>query len=142
MPGQKPKILSAGAVVVRETDKGPRFLMLRAFRHWDFPKGLVEAGETPKQGALREVREETTITDLEFPFGNVYVETGPYNRGKVARYYLAMTRQTTVELPVNELIGRPEHSEYRWVSLRQARKLASPRVVKVLDWAAENLGLK
>ena len=142
MSGHKPKILSAGAVVVRQTDKGLRFLMLRAFRHWDFPKGLVENGETPRQAALREVKEETTIADLEFPWGNSYIETGPYNRGKVARYYLARTRQAKVDLPVNEIIGRPEHSEYRWLSLRQARALVSPRVAKVLAWAADALDLK
>ena len=134
MSGRKPKILSAGAVVVRRTDKGLRFLMLRAFRHWDFPKGLVENGETPRQAALREVQEETTIADLEFPWGNSYIET--------ARYYLAETRQKKVDLPVNEIIGRPEHSEYRWLSLRQARALVSPRVAKVLAWAADNLDLK
>ena len=142
MSGRKPKILSAGAVVVRQTDTGLRFLMLRAFRHWDFPKGLVENGETPRQAALREVKEETTIADLEFPWGNRYIETGPYNRGKVARYYLARTRQAKVDLPVNEIIGRPEHSEYRWLSLRQARALVSPRVAKVLAWAADALDLK
>ena len=142
MSGRKPKILSAGAVVVRRTDKGLRFLMLRAFRHWDFPKGLVENGETPRQAALREVQEETTIADLEFPWGNSYIETGPYNRGKVARYYLAETRQKQVDLPFNEIIGRPEHSEYRWLSLRQARALVSPRVAKVLAWAADTLDLK
>ena len=48
-------------MVVRETATGWRFLMLRAFSHWDFPKGLLENGEDPKQAALREVREETTL---------------------------------------------------------------------------------
>ena len=102
----------------------------------------MENGETPRQAALREVKEETTIADLEFPWGNSYIETGPYNRGKVARYYLARTRQSKVDLPVNEIIGRPEHSEYRWLSLRQARALVSPRVAKVLAWAADALDLK
>lgn len=139
--GGKPKILSCGVVVVRRTDDGPRFLMLRAFRHWDFPKGLLERGETPKEAALREVREETTLNDLRFPWGDEYIETGPYSRGKVARYYLGETRQTKVELPINEATGRAEHSEYRWVTLEQARKLVSPRVDSVLSWAAGRLGL-
>ena len=85
------KVLSCGAVVVRETPQGWRFLMLRAFSHWDFPKGLLENGEDPKQAALREVREETTLDDLAFPWGEEFCETGPYSRGKVARYYLAKT---------------------------------------------------
>ena len=29
--------------------------------HWDFPKGHVEEGETEKQTAMREVKEETNV---------------------------------------------------------------------------------
>ena len=116
--------------------------MLRAFRHWDFPKGLLESGETPRQAALREVREETTVSDLRFPWGDAYLETGPYSRGKVARYYLGETRQTIIELPVNAATGRAEHSEYRWVTMEEARQLVSPRVDGVLTWAAQQLGLE
>jgi len=135
------KRVSAGAVIVRETRSGMVFLMLRAFRHWDFPKGMVEAGEAPQQAALREVREETTIADLEFPWGNVWFETGPYNHGKIARYYLGVTQREEIELPANPETGRAEHSEYRWFSLGAARRLASPRVRQVLDWAAETMDL-
>jgi 8-oxo-dGTP pyrophosphatase MutT (NUDIX family) len=38
----RPPRLSAGVVVVRQTADGWRFLLLRAFSHWDFPKGMVE----------------------------------------------------------------------------------------------------
>lgn len=138
----KPKLLSCGVVVVRRTDDSFLFLMLRAFRHWDFPKGLLESGETPRQAALREVREETTVSDLRFPWGEAYLETGPYSRGKVARYYLGETRQTIIELPVNAATGRAEHSEYRWVTMEEAHQLVSPRVDRVLTWAAQQLGLE
>jgi hypothetical protein len=66
------------------------------------------------------------------------VDTGPYNRGKIARYYLARTRQSTVELLPSPDTGRPEHSEYRWVSLGEAHRLGSPRVRLALSWA-ENI---
>lgn len=132
---KQPRLRSCGAVVVRRTEEGWRLLMLRVFRHWDFPKGLMEAGETPEQTALREVREESGIGDLKFPWGMVYVDTGPYSRGKVARYYLAETRTVEVQLLPSPDTGRPEHSEYRWVSAVQARRLAAPRVRGVIDWA-------
>jgi len=127
--------LSAGVVVVRETEDGYRFLLLRAFRNWDFPKGIVEAGEEPRAAALREVEEETGIVDIDFAWGCDYCETGPYTRDKIARYYLGRTTTADVVMGVNPETGRPEHSEYRWVSVGDAWQLASPRVREVLGWA-------
>ncbi len=77
--------LSCGAVVVRKTGAGWLTLMLRAYNNWDFPKGICEAGESPIDAAIREVGEETSITDLEFEWGERFMDTGPYNRGKIAR---------------------------------------------------------
>jgi len=131
--------MSCGAVILRETPAGYLVLMLRVFRHWDFPKGLMEPGEVPMQTARREVREESSIAKLDFPWGDGYIDTGPYNHGKIARYFLARTTQEKVELLPSPDTGRPEHSEYRWLSLAQARKLAAPRVALVLDWAEAQL---
>ncbi len=128
------KVLSAGAVLYRRTDAGRRFLLLRAYRNWDFPKGMVERGEDPLAAALREVAEETGIADLEFPFGQGFVETEPYARGKVARYYIARTGTQDVDLSLNPS-GRREHHEYRWVGYGEARPLLVPRVRAVLEWA-------
>jgi 8-oxo-dGTP pyrophosphatase MutT (NUDIX family) len=136
----RPARLSAGVVVVRREGDEWRYLLLRAFNHWDFPKGMVEEGEEPLAAAVREVREESMIDDLDFAWGDVSTQTGPYSGGKVARYYLAKTRQTDVTLPFNPLIGRAEHSEYRWVGLDEALQLVSPRVKPVIRWAAQRLG--
>ena len=141
MVRKRPRVFSCGAVVVRDTPAGWRFLMLRAFRHWDFPKGEIEPGESPKQAALREIREETTLNDLTFPWGNAFLETGPYSRGKVARYYLAQTSREDVAITPNPATGRPEHAEIKWVTLIEARRLAAPRVAEVITWAAQTMGL-
>lgn len=132
--------LSAGVVVVRETADGWWYLLLRAFNHWDFPKGMVEAGEEPFAAAMREVREESLIDDLEFEWGRDFVETGPYSRGKIARYYVARTRTREVTLPIAVELGRPEHNEYRWVDRSAAQKLISPRLGPVLAWASGRIG--
>ena len=131
--------LSCGVVVVRPGEGETLFLLLRAFNHWDFPKGMKENGESPIDAAVREVREETELTDLEFVWGDEYIETGPYSRGKVARYYIARTDKEYVNLPVNPEIGRPEHLEFRWASFDDAMRLASRRVQPVIRWAMRKL---
>jgi len=133
--------LSSGVVVVRQTEEGWRFLLLRAFNHWDFPKGMLEAGEEPLVAAVREVREESLIGDLEFAWGETSTRTGPYSRGKVACYFIAATRTAEVTLPVNPELGRAEHSEFRWVDYDEAVRLVSPRVRPVLRWAAQVMNL-
>ena len=60
------KRLSCGVVLARETEAGWMTLLLRAYHHWDFPKGIREEGEQSLDAALREVREETGISDLQF----------------------------------------------------------------------------
>ena len=133
--------LSAGVVVARQVEDGWRFLLLRAFSHWDFPKGMVETGEEPLAAAVREVREESLIDDLDFAWGESSTRTGPYSRGKVACYFIARTQTVDVALPVNPELGRAEHSEYRWVDFDEAMQLVSPRVRPVLRWAAQVMNL-
>ena len=135
------KRVSAGTIVVRESEHGLLFLLLRAFKHWDFPKGMVEDDESPLDAARRETLEEAGISELDFRWGEAYYETPPYNRGKVARYYIAATTQDAVNIVPNPVTGRLEHVEFRWVSFEQAWRLASPRVQKVLSWAAMQLEL-
>lgn len=133
-----PTKLAAGMVVLRRHDGAWRCLMLRAYRNWDFPKGEVEPGESPLAAARREVQEETSLTAPSMPWGSDYCETAPY-RGKVARYYLAESPEGDVSLPVSAELGRPEHHEFRWVDLEQAKELAPPRLQPILAWAEQRM---
>jgi 8-oxo-dGTP pyrophosphatase MutT (NUDIX family) len=137
-----PHRLSAGVVVLRRSTASWLFLMLRAYRNWDFPKGMVEPGEDPLAAARREVREETLIEDLEFNWGEVHRETGPYGNRKIARYYVAATRTERVTLPVSPELGRAEHDEWRWVDRDAALSLASARLQPIVRWAAETVGIE
>jgi 8-oxo-dGTP pyrophosphatase MutT (NUDIX family) len=132
--------LSCGIVVVRQTDSGWLTLMLRAFHHWDFPKGIREHGEEPLQAAVREVGEETGVTDLSFDWGDRFFETGPYSRGKVARYFIASTTQGKVEMGLSPETGEPEHHEWRWVTFDEAFDLGAPRVRTIVQWARQIIG--
>jgi bis(5'-nucleosidyl)-tetraphosphatase len=133
-------VLSCGVVVSRHTDAGWLTLLLRAYNHWDFPKGLQEDGEDPLGAAKREVREETSIDDLDFRWGERFIETGPYSKGKTARYYLAATGQEAVVMGPSPETGLPEHHEWRWVSFDEAYDLTTPRVRSVVRWARQVIG--
>ena len=124
------EFLSCGIVLARQTETGWMTLLLRAYHHWDFPKGVREDGETPVDAAIREVREETGIDD----------ETGPYSRGKTARYYLGRTWQADVVMGPSPETGEPEHHEWRWVSFDEAYDLGTPRVRSVVQWARQVIG--
>jgi len=132
--------LSCGIVLARDTGEGWVTLMLRAFHHWDFPKGIREQGEEPMQAAEREVGEETGIDDIAFDWGERYFETGPYSRGKVARYYIGRTPTESVTMGISPETGEPEHHEWRWVTFDEAYDLGSPRVRQIVQWARQIIG--
>jgi len=130
------KPVSAGVVVVKESDEGYLFLMLRAYSYWDMPKGRIDSDEKPMSAAIRETKEETTIDDLDFKWGLVNTTTEPYGaKKKTVRYYIAETSVEKIKLPVSPELGRPEHNEARWVTYQEGMKLASERIQKVLTWA-------
>lgn len=130
---------SAGAVVFHREGEGHSFLLLRAYRNWDFPKGQIDEGEDPLAAARREVGEETGIVELTFPLGAVFYETPIYARSKIAIYYLAETGTRAVRLGVSPELGRPEHHEFRWLRHAGARPLLVARLQGVLDWAEGRL---
>ena len=60
-------VKSCGAVVFIKKDDLPRFLLLNyAAGHWDFVKGNVEPNESEKDTVVRELKEETSITEAQF----------------------------------------------------------------------------
>lgn len=127
-------------VVVRCLAGAYHYLLLRAYRYWDFPKGRVEHGESPLAAARREVREEAGLANLKFRWGEGYVETPPYAGNKIARYYLALSDAGEVVLGINPALKRAEHHAYVWADYEAAKPLLVPRVRAVLDWAHALIG--
>lgn len=54
-------IEAAGGVVY---NKNKEILFIKRLGKWDLPKGKIEKGESLEQAALREVEEETSLTEL------------------------------------------------------------------------------
>ena len=58
---------SAGIVLFRNDSNKNEFLLLNYPQgHWDFIKGKVEENETTHETAIRETKEETGISNIEF----------------------------------------------------------------------------
>lgn len=139
-------VLSAGIIPVWRASGGDwRFLLLRAYDYWDFPKGIVEPGEEPWTGALRELREETGIQEARPRWGSDFFETSPYSRGKVARYYLAEVagpsgQAPEIRLEPNPAHGHVEHHEFSWLKREEAVAHLVPRVRAALEWACRKIG--
>ncbi len=132
-------VRSAGAVIARRSGGTCHLLILRAGKHWDFPKGLLEEGESAHDAAVREAGEGTGIADLAFDAAESHKETIAYGTGEIARYHLAITSTRDVTLPIVHELGKPAYDEWRWVTFDEAEDYLPPRLAAVLNWARETL---
>ena len=112
---------SAGIVLFRNDSSKSEFLLLNYPQgHWDFIKGKVEQNETPHETAIRETKEETGITNIEFIDG--FEESVEYdfrfkkeNLHKKVIFFLAKTNDKNIKLS-------HEHSDYIWLEYNDALK--------------------
>ena len=110
---------SAGIVLFREEDSKKMFLLLHyPSGHWDFVKGRIEKNESERQAALRETKEETGITDVEFIDGfeekihYAYQYDGKLVRKEVV-FFLGKTKTLSVILS-------DEHLDSVWLGYDDA----------------------
>lgn len=111
-------VKSCGVLVYREKP-AREFLLMRHHDRWDLPKGHLDPGETELTCALRELREETGITqpnirlDPDFRFVYDYTFVNPRTgkpRAKTLVVFLAELT-TAVEISVTE---HPGYAWHRW----------------------------
>jgi 8-oxo-dGTP pyrophosphatase MutT (NUDIX family) len=115
---------SAGGVVL---GKGGRILVVSQHgSSWSLPKGHVEKGENRLDAAIREIREETGIDQLE------YIKSlGRYQRYRISKdgkgddrtelktIYMFLFRTTQERIgPID-----PENPEARWVAKDRVESL-------------------
>lgn len=123
--------IPVSALVLIHTSDLQVLLLERADKpgFWQSVTGSIEEGETPRDAAIREVREETGLETSDYLFSdwqssNVY-EIYPYWR---YRYAPGVTENTEhlfgLELPapVDVQLAPDEHLRYEWVDWREAAK--------------------
>ena len=110
---------SAGIVLFRKEDSKNLFLLLHyPSGHWDFVKGKMEEGESTHETAIRETKEETGITDVNFldDFEEWIEYNFQYQKELVHKkvvFFLAET--TTKEVNISH-----EHLDYTWMDYNTA----------------------
>ena len=136
--------VSAGGVVYRpEADTHQVALIcVGASRRWQLPKGLVDAGESEDEAALREVKEETGLTGtLHSPIDTIeywyYGDLGgrKVRFHKVVHFYLIAYASGSTDDHDHEV------HEARWFPIDEAREiLAFKNEKNIMDKAKAALG--
>jgi|SRR3990170_2838130 len=127
---------SCGAVVYAKNNEVNYLLLHYDAGHWDFVKGNVEQGETEKETVIRELQEETGITDPQFIEGFKEKIIYFYKRqgatvNKEVIFFIIETHTTKVQLSY-------EHIGYEWLTYERAmEKLTFKNAKDILQKARD-----
>jgi 8-oxo-dGTP pyrophosphatase MutT (NUDIX family) len=124
--------ISSGVILFNEKNNTRKYLLLNyPTGHWDFVKGGIELGEDTLQTAIRETKEETGITDIEFIDGykeeiEYFFRANNNNIHKKVYFFLAKTNSTNIVLS-------HEHLDYTWLDYESAlKKLTYDNAINLL----------
>jgi bis(5'-nucleosidyl)-tetraphosphatase len=125
---------SAGVIPFRITEGGPLYLVLHSATvrnpraKWEFPKGGMENGESPRETAAREFTEETSLVDWSFREG--FERSLSYTYLRRGRKVLKTVTYYLVEVNDDSPLARSaEHVEdvaghwFHWGTFEQITRL-------------------
>lgn len=116
------------------------WLLIYRREHWDLPKGKIDEGESPAEAALREVREETGLVDVDLgpSLGLTYhTYRAPDNRRvlKPTHWFRMRTDQLNLTPQTTEDIERAV-----WMSAEQffsEKRPVYPNILELLNRSRE-----
>jgi len=130
--GQFTVLEAAGGLVYNK--QGQALLIYRR-GSWDLPKGKIDPGETPKEAAVREVKEETGLRDVDVGdfLGTTYHTYRDEQHGRVLKptyWYRMSAAQTELEPETEEDIELASWMDV--AAFLQSGKTVYPNIVLVL----------
>ena len=110
--------VSSGIILFNDSGNRKFLLLNYPSKHWDFVKGKMEDGETPHETALRETKEETGISNVEFLDGfkeeiEYYFRADNQDIHKKVIFFLGKTKTTNIILS-------HEHLDFIWLDYDNA----------------------
>lgn len=137
------KYVKAAGGIVSAPD-GSKLLIFRE-GNWDIPKGMVEPGETLAQAAIREVEEETSISEatLELLLGktyHIYDKYGGWHLKQTTWYAMSCGSKSALRPQQEEGITQAvwlsdeechEHLSHSFASLRLVEEMMRDQTKKI-----------
>ncbi|WNO08812.1 NUDIX hydrolase [Teredinibacter sp. KSP-S5-2] len=109
------------------------------YKGYKLPGGILEAGETIRQGVIREIKEETGV-DSEFRSVSGFLAGYPYKFNNANIYVVCKLSALTNEIAIQDT---EEVLEAKWVSMDDfiQDEINSPLNRKIIEQAYTNPGL-
>ena len=118
----KQPLVGVGAVIV---ENGRAVLIKRGkaplLGEWSIPGGMLELGETLRQGAEREALEETGLVVQATELLGVFDRVVPDDQGKIVYHYVLV--DFLCERVSGELKAGADAADARWFTLEEVRQL-------------------
>jgi 8-oxo-dGTP pyrophosphatase MutT (NUDIX family) len=113
---------SFGIIPLKQGEEGYSIFLIqhKGAKHWGFPKGKSDEGETPLQSAQRELLEETALSLQKILQDEPFIEEYTFTRHgeKISKkvYYFAALVSGEPKLQENEIV------DGKWVLLKNAER--------------------
>ena len=125
---QKQWPLGAGIVIVRRCNDSWEVLGLKLGSLYDLPKGQMDPGENTLSTAVRETREEASITDIDFIWGKQTLKL------EHLTFYIAATSQDG-KVKKNPKTSIQEHDSIKWMTWDEIEKVVFHYLRPAISWA-------
>lgn len=135
------KILSSGALI--PNPEGEILILKPSYREgWNIPGGIIEAGESPVSGLIREIREETGLVCVEISqcavVDHQWVDEGGYMRDSLHFVFHATPLPNTLCRQIS--VDGEEIIDWRFVRPEEALDLCQPELAARMRFALTERG--